>query len=520
MARFNSNQLESKALGAFYTPESIADALAAWVVRDGRERLLEPSVGEGALVMAAIDRARSICGKESLISFLVCDINPNAVEAVTPRLPPGSEARAVDFLQLDPLRTGHFQGVIANPPFTRNHAMAAPRRTALRERFKIVGAAGLWVHFLFHAKEFLAPGGRLAAVFPASGLFTSYGRDALRRLAAEFAHVEVRQILEKPRWINGADERGALFLAEGYREGTSVLPAVTSWSVHSENAPTFTNTTETFDRLAKATVPLESLATLSIGAVTGCNAFFLLNEEDRRAMEIPLSDVRPVVSRARHVPGLHIDAAEVLTQAHAGQKTWLLAPQHIETRGTGARRQLAKISKSRRRETLWFHKRSPWWRVQIGEPCHAIFTYMNDHGPKLVLTSGDLHCTNTLHRIRFKDGVSISQRMAAALTMVSTFGQLAAERLGRSYGGGVLKFEINEARRMPALMCGPLTQQDLRDSYWLVDRALRDGDRELARVIADKLLLTPLLGVHSDKLIAEMNAELKARRSRRQGRSL
>ncbi len=508
-----SSRQSVKALGAFYTPATIADLLADWVVRDGTERLLEPSVGEGALVVAAVNRARALRGDNSVVRFLVCDIDPDAIEAVTPSLPPESEVRRVDFLQLDPLRTGLFHGVIANPPFTRNHALPSAWRAALRKRFNVEGAAGLWVHFLIHAKEFLAPGGRIAAVIPASGLFSRYGRQTLERIASEFRHIELHFIANKPLWVNEPEERGAILLADGYREGSSRVPEATRWPAGPDNVPWAKETAGTFDHLVESSVPLETLAALSIGVVTGCNKVFLLDDHERSASGIRLTDVRPVVGRARHLPGLQINTLDLEFLAAAGEKTWLLAPSCIDLRGSGTRNRLAKISKTLRRQTVWFKKRSPWWQVQLGEPCDAVFTYMNDHSPRLILADSGLYCTNTMHRVRFRDGVSHDQQISAVLTTISTFGQLAAERLGRSYGGGVLKLELGEARRMPVLAC---TANELHESFRRADEAIRIGDRDAARNIADEIVLATRLGKCWADRVRAMKIELEQRRAIRQ----
>ena len=213
-----SRRSHPKELGAFYTPTTIAERLADWVVRSGAERLLEPSVGAGALVKAATDRAVAR-GMDALPRLLVCDIDLAAIEVISLKLPVGSEARAIDFLQLEPTSTGLFDGVIANPPFTRNHAMSIRRRTLLRKRFSTTGSPGLWVHFLVHSLDFLVKGGRLAAIVPASALFANYGRAALERLAAKFQSVELYRIVDKPLWVNCTDERGAIILANGYGLG-------------------------------------------------------------------------------------------------------------------------------------------------------------------------------------------------------------------------------------------------------------------------------------------------------------
>jgi adenine-specific DNA-methyltransferase len=113
----------------------------------------------------------------------------------------------------------------------------------------------------------------------------------------------------------------------------------------------------------------------------------------------------------------------------------LLSPTDLGPRHGPVRRRLAIINGKTRRRTAWFKMRKDWWRVDVGPPCDAVFTYMNDLGPRLCLVPPLVTCTNTLHCIRFKDHTSPIQRVAAALTFATTFGQLFAEISGRSYGG-------------------------------------------------------------------------------------
>lgn len=515
MRAIATTHADAKALGAFYTPATIAGMLAEWVVQTGNERLLEPSVGDGALVAAAIERRRELRGARGELRFVACDINPAAIEAMEIRLPDTCEARAVDFLQLDPASTGRFTSVLANPPFTRNHAIEPARREILRRRFGVTGAAGLWVHFLIHSMDFLAPQGRLAAIVPAAALFTNYGRAAIERVCGRFAHVEIRQIVDKPLWINGAEERGAVILASGYGIGSAPIPTPSRWRTDGrQEAATQPAALPAFDALAAIARPLSDLATLAIGAVTGCNAIFLLSEEERLSFDICLTDLVPIASRARQLPGLMVTCGDLLDCAVAGEKTWLLAPRDLSSRGNGVRRRLAQISRSKRVKTVWLNKRDPWWQVDAGTPCDAVYTYMNDLGPRLILADDGVRCTNTLHRVTFGAGIDHQAQIAASLSMLSTFGQLAAERIGRSYGGGLLKFELMDARRMPILPAGA---QPLEAALGMADEALRAGDRDRARALADKALIAPLLGRAWKSGVAQLEVELTTARSARRG---
>ncbi len=45
-----------KARGAFFTPEGITRHLAAWAIRSAEDRVLEPSTGEAAFLISAVER--------------------------------------------------------------------------------------------------------------------------------------------------------------------------------------------------------------------------------------------------------------------------------------------------------------------------------------------------------------------------------------------------------------------------------------------------------------------------------
>jgi adenine-specific DNA-methyltransferase len=511
-----------KQLGAFYTPDSTAASLAQWAIRTGAESVLEPSVGRGALLKAAIFRSRELQLFGGLNQPLACDIDRVALEALERELGEGVEFYPGDFLELDPAKYRKFEVVIANPPFTRNHSINPQRRKTLRKRFRIEGPAGIWVYFLAHAMEFLTPGGRIASVVPGSALFTQYGASFLRRICGSFSSVNVYQLAERPIWSGGAEESGAVILADGYQRGCSRNYAKGIWPPSSGMAYQCSCELQAYRDLTSASRPLGDIASISIGAVTGCNSVFLLTEEERRAVGISLEDVTLTASRARHVEGIMITREDLIRLSRAGQKTWLLTPRTIEGRGTPVRKRLAAITKYQRRSTCWMNKRSPWWHIETGSDCHGVFTYMNQRGPRLALTDAKIVCTNTLHRVVFSPTVSEVDKMVASLTFVSTFGQLAGEVIGRVYGGGVLKFELTEARLMPVL-----SRFDHRDDALFpsvankVDSALKAGAIDVARDLADEALLSRLAGPSWRSAVTELREVVRQRRdARHNGRAV
>lgn len=351
----------------------------------------------------------------------------------------------------------------------------------------------------------------MASIVPGAALFTKYGEELISRLCSEFEKVSVYEIEEKPEWIGGAEERGAIILAEGYLLGETLGGVERGiWSSDGKVLESFTpSDSPAFSELASEATPLGEIASLSIGAVTGRNRIFLLTEEERRQARISVQDVRPIISRARHIEGTYLSRKDLLRLAEAGQKTWLLSPRSL--RGAVAER-LSLISDEERQSVSWLNKRTPWWRVDPGPDCDAVFTYMNHEGPRLALTGAGIICTNTLHRVVFKPKVRRWQKIAAVVTFASSFGELAAEMTGRIYGGGVLKFELIEARRCPVL---PVALDAPEAVLRRLDLAVRQGASDAVRHIADEALLRPLLGRSWKKAAEEMSYNVQCRRAAR-----
>ena len=97
-----------KLVGAFYTPDSTASSLARWAIRTGAESILEPSVGGGALLKAAITRARELRPLARDNQPFACDIDCSAVDRLRSEFGESVEFHAGDFLELEPRWTHCF----------------------------------------------------------------------------------------------------------------------------------------------------------------------------------------------------------------------------------------------------------------------------------------------------------------------------------------------------------------------------------------------------------------------------
>lgn len=491
-----------RALSAFYTPDETAELVAGIAVASGRERILEPSAGSGALVWAALKRSSLLTGAENA-KIVACDIDPSAVSRICAVANKNVSAINADFLALDKKSLGAFDLVIANPPFTRNHEIDLPRREWLRNKFGVAGAPGIWVHFLLHAMGFLKNGGGVVSIVPRSILFSDYARSFLEIYKRNFKAVEVLAFRNKIEWDGGASEPGALLVASGFAE--SLASGAGDLWVGGSLEKSLSSPLDTVVRLGE-------IASVSIGFVTGKNSLFLMTDKEREDAGIPMEDITPAVTRARHVQGAKLTRSRLLKMAKAGERTLLLTPRRLSPR---IKTYLSSVTKEEIESVAWFKKRSPWWRVGVGTPCHAVVTSMNHLAPRIVPVSRGVVCANTLYQLRFRPGVPTDVRQLAIATSYSSFGQLQFERMGRVYGQGLLKLEpsILKSWLVPKSVSGvdPTLLKRLT-------RLLSEGGDGVAE-LADQLVLPLIFGAEWRSVAKSLSAELADLRRHRLGES-
>src|SRR5437868_4826827 len=98
-----------KLRGGYYTPPAIAEFLAEWVAEAG-ERLLEPSCGDGALLVPMSARAGQVVGVE---------LEPGEALKARRAAPNATVTRGDFFEWFSQSQHGCWDGVAGNPPFIR-----------------------------------------------------------------------------------------------------------------------------------------------------------------------------------------------------------------------------------------------------------------------------------------------------------------------------------------------------------------------------------------------------------------
>lgn len=518
-----------KARGAFFTPAALTRFLTDWAVRSSTDTILEPSCGDAAFLLPAVDRLRSLGADGDLAGQLHgVEIHSASAKAATGRVAEHQANVTVavgDFFDQTP-PSAKFDAVIGNPPYVRyqqftGSARAKSLEAALAQGVRLTGLASSWAAFTVHAANFLNDKGRLGLVLPAELLTVNYASQVRRFLLSRFA--KVRLVLFEELVFPDVLEEVVLLLAEGTGGAPSfeVYQARNLDDLERMRDESWTGYAPTGDQ--KWTSALLPAAALDIyerltendrfttllgwgetylGAVTGNNGFFSLTRADAAKLGLGQGELLPISPPgSKHLRGLTFSQSAWEDLAKDSKRCLLFAP--------GANPSPAALAYIAAGEAAGVHltykcrSRSPWWRVPLVERPDLFFTYMNHDRPRLITNAAEAQFLNSLYGVRLKSSVRAIGRELLPLVCLNSATLLGAEVVGRAYGGGMLKHEPKEADLLPVPSPDTLeaVADDLRAIRPQVGRALGAGKPQRAIDLVDRILLKEHLGL-SDKEVA------------------
>lgn len=519
-----------KLRGGYYTSHEVVDWLCAWAIRATTDRVLEPSCGDGAFLVGAVQRLGKLGASASTIAKNLTGVEIIADEAARARARLrqrfGLRARNIiersDFFSWwqKPKRPA-FDAAIGNPPFIRYQSFPEPHRNRAMQIMAGIGLTpnrltNIWVPFVVAAAASLRPGGRLAFVLPAELLQVTYAAQLRSFLTDRFSRIDIVACNEL--FFDKAEQEVVLLLADGALSAASESNPcrVTLTEAHTvaeivERQPDavladaqpktirhdqekwlkyfLTEREIAFMRELRSSGVSATLAThasVDVGVVTGKNEFFVLNREQITELRLDPYTM-PLVSRSVHLKGARIGAADWKALEAAGARVNLLHLAPLN--GSKLAKPLANYIRSG--ESNAVHKgykcsiRTPWYAVpSVWIPDGFVFRQIYDF-PRMVLNQARATSTDTIHRLTCKD------KPEHVITNTYTYLTAAsAEIEGRSYGGGVLELEPTEAERllMPAKLATPLPLNEC-------DRMIRAGHLDDVLDENSRLVLIDAMGL-------------------------
>ncbi len=550
-----------KLRGGYYTPEPIANFLANWAIRSPADEVLEPSCGDGNILVAAARRLLALgAASETLNQQLQgVELDPQEAAKAAQRLQllglpltANNTIHVGDFfahcqrnlfgenvLTLVLKERQHFDAVVGNPPFIRYQHFPEDHRQIA---FGLMEQAGLhpnrltnaWLPFLVVGSLLLKEDGRLAMVIPAELFQVNYAAEVRQFLSDYFSRVTL--VTFQKLVFEDIQQEVVLLLAErdhapngGIRavelNDIKDLDTLTTARLNAVELKPMDHSTEKWTqyfldsdeihllremREHPGITPANRVLDVDVGIVTGRNAFFVLTQN-----QVKIYDLEPylerIVSRSAHLTGTIFGATDWQSNVEGQLPAFLFTPTDvpIEDLTEPVQRYIALGEAQNYHKGYKCRIRQHWYIVSSVWTPDAFMLRQVHAYPKLVLNTARAVCTDTIHRVRFLDGIK-GEAVTAAFLNSLTFA--FAEVTGRSYGGGVLTFEPSEAEALPLPLVGA-EQLDLGS----IDRLLRDNDINAVLEITDDVLLMQGLGLSENhaKTLRGIWTKLRDRRINR-----
>lgn len=450
---------ERRPLGQTYTPRPIIEAMLRWASDHGDPvRVVDPGAGSGRYLVAAGERFPGA-------ALHGADIDPLAALMLRANL------AAAGLADRARVHVGDYRALslppvdgptlfVGNPPYVRHHRIAPEWKTWLLETARRRGLdasalAGLHVHFFLATAEYGRNGDYGAFITSSEWLDVNYGglvrQLLLDGLGGQSLHVLAPEaplfsdatttsaitcfrIGETPstmriRRVESLSDLGRL--AGGRSVSRQRLAGTSRWSVLTRETP----------RLREGYVELGELCRVHRGTVTGANAVWVRRDA---SPDLPERVLFPSITKARELfgAGARLDSLEALRRV-------VDLPVDLDVLDDDEREQVDRFLREARargvHEGYIASNRRAWWSVGLRAAAPILATYMARRPPAFVRNDAGARHINIAHGLYPRERMSdvLLDRLADRLRAEVTLAQ------GRTYAGGLVKFEPREMERIP-----------------------------------------------------------------------
>jgi predicted RNA methylase len=454
---------ERRSTGATLTPSPIVHAMIGWTEQQAKAlgspaRVVDPGAGTGRFAIAA--------GRTFPSSRIVAIENdPRMVMLLRANLRIAGLSDRVEVVEKD------FRAValvpakgptlfVGNPPYVRHHGISADWKrwyvdVCAKRGIKASQLAGLHLHFFAKVAELGSEGDYGCFITASEWLDVGYGA-ALRSLLANGLGGAEIHILEptveafpgtmttaaitgfrigrrsQHLYIRRTREIRDLHRPDGGRAvDWAEVKSTAKWSllVYTERRPDAGN------------VELGEICRVHRGQVTGNNRIWIAGPH---AGSLPERLLKPTVTRA----GELIKAEPILANDRHLARVVDLPPfldDLAEAEREAVERFLVWAKNVGGADGYIAKHRNPWWAIRLGEPAPIICTYMARRPPAFVRNLAGARLLNIAHGIYPREELTDEQLQK----LVATLRANARREFGRTYAGGLTKFEPREIERLP-----------------------------------------------------------------------
>ena len=450
---------QRRPLGATYTPPEIVSSMIAWVAGRSRPgRVIDPGTGSARFLLAAgraLPEAHLVGVEIDPLAALLARANLTAV---------GLDRRAQVFVRdYRDADLGEYDGTtafIGNPPYVRHHQIEPQWKEWLATNsaslgLKASGLSGMHVHFML-ATALHARAGDLGAFVTSSEWFdVNYGHLPRMLFATKLGGVSIHLVDPRATPFADAATTAAITCFEVGEATTSIrmerVPSASDLGVldggrrfsrrELRSAPRWSALLNGSKKPPEGYVELGDICRVHRGAVTGANSTWITDANDPR---LPSEVLFPSVTRAIELFG----ATDAILSSTCGLRAVIDLPADLDGFDKADRLRIDRFLRTAERRGVRSgyiaRNRNPWWAVGLRSPAPILATYMARRPPAFVRNLAGAHNVNAVHGIYPREPMS----EATLETLASALRAAAPTAVGRTYAGGLLKFEPSEMARI------------------------------------------------------------------------
>ncbi len=538
---------KQKLRGAYYTPERVAEKMVEFFQEDSSiHSILEPSCGNGVFV--------DMVQKKQLLkdggTMTAIEIEDSEVKKAEKKIYSSADIRlfAMDFFQYyaENKDEARFDLILGNPPYIRYQYLEERQRAEMSEILTEHGMKSnklinTWVGFLVACVHLLREKGKIAFVIPAEILQVAYAEELRLFLAKSLSNITLltfeelifpdieqeivifvgekseeekeenkeekkkeKNVEKKQRQkdgqkgiriieLNNLEDLQTLKLPEnGFQKMNRVHEKWTKYFMSRQENRLITQMKQD-SRFRK----LSDMALINIGITTGNNKYFSVTK--KTVEEYGLEHVvRPLIGRSSHAGSVYFRKEDWLANAESGKAAYLIdfPDVPIETYPKKHRAYIKKGEKNKEHAGYKCRIRDRWYRVPSIWVPDAFFLRRNNLYPKFVLNCCEAVSTDTMHRIKFHDGIEPER---VVLSYYNSISFAFTEICGRSYGGGVLEILPGELGNVVLPVLDKIPLEQVREILYQVDEIVRKKEPiEKALDLVDREILVNGLGFEGE----------------------
>ena len=539
--RLKKDSSEQKLRGAYYTPLQLANAMVGLVASHNITNVLEPSCGDGVF----IDSLSSMNMLKDIESVTAVEIEADEAEKVINNYTNSTNVHVLneDFFDFYQRVYGKhsFDLILGNPPYIRYQYLTEEQREI---QSSILTSHGMksnklinaWVAFLVACVQLLSDNGKIAFVIPAEILQVAYAEDLRLFLSNQLSKITLLTFeqlifpgIEQEILVfigeKGGEEKGIRILelsnledfqkldlsSSGFQKLKHVKEKWTKYFVSTEEIKVIQSIRED-----KQFRKFSELALINVGITTGNNTYFSVDKDTSDSYDLS-SVTLPLIGRSSHAHGIYFTENDWQDNINAGKRAMLISFPDIpyEDYPTKHKEYIELGEKNKEHKGYKCSIRNRWYIVPSVWVPDAFFLRRNNLYPKFVLNRCNAVSTDTMHRIKFNEGINTENVLLSYYNSISF---AFTEICGRSYGGGVLEILPGEVGNIMLPIVEDI-DDILRDSLLCqIDTIVRnDEDIEKALDLVDQKLLVEILGIDRE-LCSKCRKIWKKMQKRRLGR--